>query len=80
MHIHHATTTPAALVPTQSAQQATAARKAAAEVRAKLSSFAAGDDDAISRIDGYAAGGRNRRQYPQKDDEQFRQVLVSVTA
>jgi hypothetical protein len=78
MHIHGAHNGPfAALVPTQSAQQASAARKAAAEVRRKLSSCAAtSDPGAISCADAYTPS--ERRQDPPQDEDTFRRILVSV--
>jgi len=76
MHIHGAhSIQSAALVPTQSAQQASAARKAAAETRRKLASFAA-TAGAVSRVDAYTPG--ERRHNPPQDEGTFRDLLVSM--
>ena len=78
MHIHGAHNSQfAALVPTESAQQAGAARKAAAEVRRRLSSFAAASETgAISRVAAYMPGERG--QDPPQGEDAFRKMLVSI--
>jgi hypothetical protein len=81
MHVHGAHNIQStALVPTQSTQQAIAARKAAAEVRRKLagaaSSVYAGS---VSPVDAYTPGDRPRQQPPQ-DEDSFRKILVSIQA
>jgi hypothetical protein len=79
MHIHGTHNVQfAALVPTQSAQQAIATRKAAAEVRRKLAGIASsGGAGSVSSIDAYTPGDR-RRQDPPQDEDNFRKVLVSI--
>jgi hypothetical protein len=79
MHIHGAHNVQfAALVPTQSAQQAIAARKAAAEVRRKLASFSfAASADSVSEVDAYTPDERRRQDQPQ-DEEAFRNIFVSI--
>jgi predicted aconitase len=80
MHIHGSHNIQlAALVPTQSAQQASAARKAAAEVRRKLAALAStAGAGAISHIDAYTPGDRRRRDPPPQEEDSFRKVLVSI--
>lgn len=80
MHLHGVSSSQlAALVPTQSVQQAAAARRTAAEVRRKLSSCAtAGDPYAVARVDGYTPGDRGGRQYPPQDEDAFRNILVAI--
>jgi len=81
MHIHGAHNTQfATLVPTQSVQQSTAARKAAPEVRRKLTSIASAESDAVAHVDAYTPGDRGHRQDPQHDEEPFRSVFVSIDA
>lgn len=82
MHIHGAISSQAmALVPTQSAQQASVATKAAAEIRRKLINFsAAGSADAVSHVDAYDPDGRGRRQDSPQEEEAFRKVFVSTQA
>jgi hypothetical protein len=71
-------------VATQSAQQVSAARKAAAEVRQKLNSVSAGagahpgaGSDSDSNSD---ASNRGRRRDRPPDQDAFRSVFVSVDA
>ena len=80
MHVHGATSSQMmALVPTQAAQQARAVRRAAAEVRKKLTGSAnTGGSDAVWHVDAYAPGNRRRRQDSPQDDEAFRNVFVSI--
>jgi hypothetical protein len=83
MHIH---STPLnnqmALGSTQAAQQAMETRKAAAEVRRKLTSLgnAAAEEETVSRVDARAEADPNRRRSPQRDDEPFRSVFFSASA
>lgn len=79
MHIHGAHNIQfAALVPTQATQQATAARKAAAEVRRKLAGAASSAGaGSVSHIDAYTPGDRGR-QHPPRDEDSFRKILVSI--
>jgi hypothetical protein len=79
MHIHGTHNVQfAALVPTQSVQQANAARKSAAEVRRKLTGIASsGGEGSVSSIDAYTPGDR-RPQDPPQDQDSFRKVLVSI--
>ncbi len=70
-----------AFSPTESAQQTMAARKAAAEVRRKLTSFTySEEEDAVSRVDARSEADPNRRRSPQHDDEPFRSVFFSASA
>jgi hypothetical protein len=65
---------------TQGAQQTMAARRAAAEVRGKLTSFAASEgDEVVSRVNPRAEADPNRRPPPQQDDEPFRSVYFSAS-
>jgi hypothetical protein len=82
MHIHSSPiNNQLAFSPTQGAQQTMAARKAAAEVRRKLTSFAfSEEEDVVSRVDARAEADPNRRRSPQHDDEPFRSVFFSVSA
>jgi len=79
MHIHGAhNIQSAALIPTQSTQQAIAATKAAAEVRRKLAGIASSAGaGSVSSIDAYTPGDR-RRQGSAPDEDTFREILVSV--
>jgi hypothetical protein len=82
MHIH---TTPGnqimSLGATQATQQAMATRRAAAEVRRKLTSFSADEDgDLISRVDARPESDPDRPKRQQPDEEEFRSVFVSVSA
>jgi hypothetical protein len=83
MHIHSSPSTSQmmSLGSTQSAQQATAARKAAAEVRRKLTSFAAAEEgEAVSRTEAHPDADPDRRPKPQQQDEaQFRSVFFSAS-
>jgi hypothetical protein len=83
MHVHStsASNPMMALGLTQSAQQATAARKAAAEVRRKLTGFAATEDGEItSRVESRSEADPDRRQRQQNDEESFRSVFFSASA
>lgn len=74
MHIHGMTCGQvSALVPTQAAQQTIAAKRAAAETRRKLLSYAA-----LTRVDGYVPGDRSGRRDPPEDQDAFRKILVSM--
>jgi hypothetical protein len=79
MHVHGASYSQfAAPIPAQSVQQAMAARRAAAEVRRKLSRVAlAAGADGVSRVDSYTPGDGRRRD-PQHDPDAFRKVFVSI--
>ncbi len=81
MHIHSNTNSTQMMVGlTQSAQQTMAAKKAAAEVRRKLTGFAATEDDeAISRVNPYTEPNPDRRQNPQQEEESFRSVFFSIS-
>jgi hypothetical protein len=70
------------MAPPQATQQTVAARRAAAEVRRKLTAFANtdGEGDAVSRVAAYTQGERGRRQNPEQDEEAFRNVFVSIRA
>jgi hypothetical protein len=66
---------------TQGAQQAMATRRAAAEVRRKLTSFASSErDEVVSRVNPRAEADPNRRPPAQQDDEPFRSVFFSASA
>jgi hypothetical protein len=80
MHIHGVSSSQiAALIPTQSAQHAMAARRADLEVRRKLSGFAStAGTDSVAYVDAYTPGDRGRRKKPPQDDQAFRNVLVSI--
>jgi hypothetical protein len=82
MHIHaSAGAQMTAIGQTQHTQQTMAARRAAAEVRKKLSGFAATEDsETVSRVDARAEADPDRRQKPQQDEESFRSVFFSVSA
>jgi hypothetical protein len=68
-------------LPTQTAQQAQAARRAATVVRRKLTGFAAsGGEDAIARAEAYAQDGRGRKQEQPQGEEAFRNVFISFNA
>jgi hypothetical protein len=82
MHIHSSPSASQmmALGATQSTQQSTAVRKAAAEVRRKLTAFAAnGEDEAVARVDPRADPDPDKRRNPQQDDDQFRSVFFSAS-
>jgi hypothetical protein len=80
MHIHSATSGQGIiLVPTQSAQQASKARKSAAEVRRKLTRFAAtGNADAVSHVNAYEPSDHGHGQNQQQEEESFRDIFVSI--
>jgi hypothetical protein len=80
MHIHSAMSNQMlALIPTQGTQQSIAAKKAAVEVRRKLTNYAAaGNADAVSHVDAYAPGDHGRRKDPPQEEESFRDVFVSI--
>jgi hypothetical protein len=81
MHIHGNPISQVAPGSTQSTLQAIEARKAAAEVRRKLTSFAASDDgDVVSRVETQAEADPQRKRNPQQDEEAFRSVFISVSA
>jgi len=83
MHIHgnSLNSQSIALGPTQGTQQAIAARKAAAEVRRKLTSLATiGEDDVVNRAEARSDSNPDRRQNPQQQDElPFRSVFFSAS-
>jgi hypothetical protein len=81
MHIHGAMSSQlATLIPTQSAQQTTAARRAAAEVRRKLTgSAAACATDAVSCVETYTPGSRQRKDGDPADEKAFRKILASIS-
>jgi hypothetical protein len=80
MHIHGSPISQLASASTQSTLQAMEARRAAAEVRRKLTSFAASDDgDVVSRVETQAEADPQRRKNPQHDEEAFRSVFFSVS-
>jgi hypothetical protein len=65
---------------TQASQQAMAARRAAAEVRRKLTSFSADEDgDVVSRVDTKQETDPERKKNPQPDEEDFRSVFFSIS-
>jgi hypothetical protein len=81
MHIHSSPNTQIMSIGmTQASQQAMATRRAAAEVRRKLTSFAADEDgDVVSRVDSQQEADPERRKNPQHDEEEFRSVFFSVS-
>jgi|HubBroStandDraft_5_1064220.scaffolds.fasta_scaffold1217972_1 hypothetical protein len=82
MHIHGNSLNSQSIVlgPTQGTQQTMAARKAAAEVRRKLTSFAATEDDeVVSRVEARSDSNPDRRQNPQQDETPFRSVFFSAS-
>ncbi len=80
MHIHGSPVSQLALASTQSTLQAIEARKAAADVRRKLTGFAASDDgDVVSRVETQAEADPQRRKNPHQDEEAFRSVFFSVS-
>lgn len=81
MHIHStANTQISSLAATQASQQASAAKRAAADVRRKLASFAADQDgDIVSRVDSRQEADPERRKNQQPDQEEFRSVFFSVS-
>ncbi len=81
MHIHSNTLSTPMTAPTQSAQQVIAQRKAALEVRRKLTNFAASEEDeTVSRAEAYAESHPDQRQKPQQNEEAFRSVFFSASA
>jgi hypothetical protein len=81
MHIHSSTLNTAMMAPTQGAQQVIAQRKAAAEVRRKLTGLAGSEEDeTISRAEAYAESHPDQRQKPQQNEEAFRSVFFSASA
>ncbi len=81
MHIHSSLSSQIAFAPTQSAQQATESRRAAAEVRRKLTSFAATEgDEALSRVDARAEADPDQQRRPQHEEESFKSVFFSASA
>jgi hypothetical protein len=81
MHIHSNPLSTQMMSPTQSTQQATAVRRAAAEVRRKLTNLAATqEDDAVSSTEAYAEADPDRRRKPQQDETAFRSVFFSASA
>jgi hypothetical protein len=80
MHIHGNPVSQLAPAATQSTLQAVEARKAAAEVRRKLTSFAADDNgDVVSRVETQAEADPQNRKNSQQDEEAFRSVFLSVS-
>jgi hypothetical protein len=82
MHIHSnpLNSQTMALGSTQGVQQATAVRKGAAEVRRKLTAFAATKgDDVVSRVDPRADADPDGRRHPQQDEDKFRSVFFSAS-
>jgi hypothetical protein len=81
MHIHSSPNTQLmSLGATQASQQAMATRRAAAEVRRKLTSFAADEDgDIVSRVDSQQEADPERRKNQQPDEEEFRSIFFSVS-
>jgi hypothetical protein len=81
MHIHSTPNTQImSLGATQASQQAMATRRTAAEVRRKLTSFAADEDgDVVSRVDTKQETDPDRRKKQQPDDEEFRSVFFSIS-
>jgi hypothetical protein len=82
MHIHgNLNTQVMSLGATQASQQAMATRRAAAEVRRQLTSFASDEDgDLVTRVDTRQEADPDRKKGPQPDDEEFRSIYVSVSA
>jgi len=65
---------------TQVRQQAIETRRAAGEVRRKLTSFAADEDgDVVSRVDTRQEADPDRRKKAQPDEEEFRSIYFSVS-
>jgi hypothetical protein len=81
MHIHSTPNTQInSLAGTQASQQASAAKRAAADVRRKLASFASDQDgDIVSRVDSRQEADPNRRKNQQPDEEEFRSIFFSVS-
>jgi hypothetical protein len=81
MHIHGSSNSQIlSLGATQANQQAMATRRADAEVRRKLATFAADEDgDIVSRVDTRQESDPDRRKKPQSDEEEFRSIYFSVS-
>lgn len=81
MHIHgNSNSLTIHMMATQDAQHAAAVKKSATEVRRKLTSFAATEEDeAVSRAEAHADSGPDRRRKPQQDEAQFRSVFFSAS-
>ena len=82
MHIHNSplSSQMMALGSTQRSQEAMAARKAAADVRRKLTSFAAtNDDEAVSRVGPRSDTDPDRRRNQQQEEVSFRSVFFSAS-
>ena len=81
MHIHSTPNSQfMALTATQASQQAVETRRAAAEVRRKLASFASDEDgDVVSRVDARQETDPDRKKNQQPDEEKFRSVFFSVS-
>lgn len=81
VHIHSTPNSQIApLGATQVSQQAIETRRAAAEVRRRLTSFAADEDgDLVTRVDSRQEADPDRRKKPQPDDEEFRSIYFSVS-
>jgi hypothetical protein len=81
MHVHGISNQYAMMLPSQATQQVQAERKAAAEVRRKLTTFGASAvEDEVARTDAYADDERQREQEQPPDEEAFREVLISFKA
>jgi hypothetical protein len=82
MHIHgNLNNQIMSLGATQASQQAMATRRAAAEVRRRLTGFASDEDsDLVTRVDARQEADPDRKKGPQPDDEEFRSIYVSVSA
>jgi hypothetical protein len=81
MHIHGTPNNQImSLAPTQASQQAMATRRAAAEVRRKLTSFASDEDgDLVTSVDARQEADPDRRKKQQPDEEEFRSIYFSVS-
>jgi hypothetical protein len=82
MHIHNnpLSSQMMALGYTQRTQEAMAVRKTAADVRRKLTSFAAtNDDEAVSRVDPRSDTDPDRRRNQQQEEVSFRSVFFSAS-
>jgi len=80
MHVHGNPISQMAPAFTQPTLKSMEARKAAVEVRRKLTSFAASDDgDIVSRVETQAEADPQSRKNPQQDEEAFRSVFLSVS-
>jgi hypothetical protein len=82
MHIHTSLNNQImSLGATQASQQAAATRRAAAEVRRQLTSFASDEDgDLVTRVDTRQEADPDRPKRSQPDEEEFRSIYVSVSA